>query len=212
MSRCRRWRKARRRCTGHEFWACGKCPRVIVSKCVHIHRNVLTFAVVSTVAGGVVGSTAVDATGSFAAFFSPWRAAVDSSGNIIVAGQDNRIRQVTPAGVVTTLAGGGVGSLVDGVGTQARFLQPLGVAFDARSGKIIVADTSGLCLRMLSPTNGIFVDAKGSLQPLRWLFMTRIVHCYVLWRVISGHNVCWEIWRGHICGWNRNQRWLLASI
>jgi hypothetical protein len=125
--------------------------------------------VVSTVAGGIVGTSpaTVDSSGSQAAFFYPWRVAVDAGGNIVVGGQDNRIRQVTPAGVVTTLAGG-VGSLaggvealpatpislVDGMGTQARFNCPFGLAFDARSGNIIVADTNNGCLRMLSPTNG----------------------------------------------------------
>jgi hypothetical protein len=142
-----------------------------------VHRIVLKCAVVSTVAGGIVGTTSatVDATGSQAAFFYPWRVAIDAGGNIIVGGQDNRIRQVTPAGVVTTLAGG-VGSLVgvvgalqatpislvDGMGTQARFNLPFGVAFDARSGNIIVADTNSGCLRMVSPTNGTCVDAYGA--------------------------------------------------
>jgi hypothetical protein len=178
------------------------------------HRNDLKFAVVSTVAGGVVGTTpaTIDATGSQAAFFLPWRVAVDASGNIIVGGSDQRISQVTPAGVVTTLAGGGVDSPIDGMGSQARFHNPLGVAFDARSGNIIVADTSGLCLRMLSPANGTSVAAEGSVPPLRWLFMTRIVHCFVLWRIISCHNVCWAIWRVHIRGWYRTQCRLQRSI
>jgi hypothetical protein len=98
----------------------------------------------------------VDATGSQAAFFKPRHVAVDSSDNIIVGGQDNRIRKITSTGVVSTLAGGGLVS--DGMGSQARFNFPSGVAFDARSGYIIVADAGSQCLRMLSPANGTFID------------------------------------------------------
>jgi hypothetical protein len=146
----------------------GNVNGVFDSKCLDIHRIDLKFAVVSTVAGGAIGfpSATVDATGSQAAFVYPWRVAADASGNVFVGGEDNRIRQVTPAGVVTTLAGG-VGSLVDGMGTQARFNLPFGVAFDARSGNIIVADTNNGRLRVLSPTYGTCVDSDGA-QPLSW--------------------------------------------
>ncbi len=182
--------------TSLEFRACRICQRVCVSKFVDGPCGVLTFAVVSSIAGGIVGTTpaTVDATSSQAAFFAPWRVTVDAGGNIIVGGEDRRIRQVTPAGVVTTLVGGGVGS--DGTGTQARFFTPFGVAFDARSGYIIVADANNQCIRMLSPTNGTIVyhGADGA-QPQHWLFMTRIVHCILSWCVISGHDVCWAMRR-----------------
>ncbi len=123
---------------------------------------------VSTVAGGLFGFTpaTVDATGSQAAFYRPWRVAVDAIGNTIVSGDDDRIRQVTPAGVVTSLAGGGIG-MANGMGSQARFWFPFGVAFDARSGNIIVADTYNRRLCMMSPANGTFFDADGGAQPLR---------------------------------------------
>ncbi len=159
------------------------------SKCVDSHCCVLKSAVVSTVAGGVFGTTpaTVDATGSQAAFYRPWRAAVDASGNIIVGGDDNRIRKITSAAVVTTLAGGELG-MDNGIGTQARFWFPFGVAFDARSGNIIVADTYNRRLRTISPANGTLIDAGGGAQPLRRWFMTRIVNFVVLWRVMAHHQ------------------------
>ena len=68
--------------------------------------------------------------------------AVDSAGNVFVADTYNyTIRKVTPAGVVTTLAGsaGSYGS-ADGTGSAARFYCPYGVAVDS-AGNVFVADT-----------------------------------------------------------------------
>ncbi len=166
---------------------------------------------VSTLAGGIVGNipAIIDSTGSQAAFFFPERVAVDSSGNVIVVGDGGRIRQVTLAGVVTTLAGGGVDSFADGMGTHALFLKPYGVAFDARSGNIIVADTVNQRLRMLSPAHGTCVDHAAIARKLRGGFMTRIVDGFVFRCVISGDNGCWR--RVRIFGWNRTQRQLQKS-
>src|SRR5208282_3886754 len=75
-----------------------------------------TFQVLAGLAGNQ-GYT--DGTGSAALFNHPYGMAIDSSGNLYVADKVNDvIRKVTPAGVVTTIAGtnGLVGS-VDGIGT-----------------------------------------------------------------------------------------------
>ena len=67
--------------------------------------------------------------------------AVDSAGNVYVADYDNHtIRKVTPAGVVTTLAGlAGSSGSADGTGSAARFNDPYGVAVDS-AGNVYVAD------------------------------------------------------------------------
>ena len=72
-------------------------------------------------------------------FSNPWGVAVDGDGNVIVADQSNhRIRKITPAGEVTTLAGSTQG-FQDGQGAAAMFSSPWGVAVDG-DGNVIVAD------------------------------------------------------------------------
>jgi streptogramin lyase len=70
----------------------------------HAIRKLNPTGVVTTLAGN--GSSGfVDATGSSARFSSPYKVAVDASGNVYVADAGNRAnRKVTPTGVVTTLA------------------------------------------------------------------------------------------------------------
>jgi hypothetical protein len=83
-----------------------------------------------------------------ARFNNPQGVATDSSGNVYVADRSNStIRKITPAGVVTTLAGlaGSLGS-ADGTGSAARFYLPFGVATDS-SGNVYVADTYNNTIR-----------------------------------------------------------------
>ena len=66
--------------------------------------------------------------------------AVDSAGIVYVSDyNNNRIRKITSAGVVTTLAGSGAYGFADGTGSAAQFYYPSGVAVDS-SGTVYVAD------------------------------------------------------------------------
>ena len=110
--------------------------------------------------GGPVGSA--DGTGSAARFNDPDGVAVDGAGNVYVADTFNdTIRKITPAGVVTTLAGspGQVGS-ADGTGSAARFNDPEGVAVDA-AGNVYVADTRNDTIRKITPA-GVVTTLAGS--------------------------------------------------
>ena len=114
-------------------------------------RKITPAGVVTTLAGsaGQVGST--DATGSAARFSGPWGVATDSSGNVYVADRNNdTIRKITSAGVVTTLAGtaGQVGS-ADGTGAAASFNNPIGVATDS-AGNVYVADFGNSTIREIT--------------------------------------------------------------
>jgi len=95
--------------------------------------------VVSTLAGsGSSGST--NATGTSASFNKPQGVVVDANGNVYVSEYSgNKIRKITPEGVVTTFAGSSSSGTSNGTGTAARFSRPNGLAIDA-SGNIYVAE------------------------------------------------------------------------
>lgn len=125
-------------------------------------RKVTPAGVVTTLAGS--GTAAyVDASGAGASFSAPIGVAVDATGNLYVADNDNNcIRKVTPAGVVTTLAGLGVagGNYADGVATVARFNVPTGLAIDS-AGKLSVTDLGNVRIRQVTPA-GFVTTLAGS--------------------------------------------------
>jgi hypothetical protein len=116
-------------------------------------RKVTPDGVVSTLAGTAGISGAVDGTGTAARFSLPYGVAVDGAGNVYVADTDNHtIRAITPAGVVTTIAGAaGVPGIADGTGATARFSGPMSIATDG-SGSVYVVD--GISIRKISRTGG----------------------------------------------------------
>lgn len=118
-----------------------------------IRKIVIATAVVTTLAGQAGSSGSVDGTGTAARFNFPFAVAIDAGGNLIVADQLGRtIRKVTPAGVVTTLAGlTGSSATVDGVGSAARFQSPIGLAVDIPSNTLFVADSSANVIRRMTP-------------------------------------------------------------
>jgi hypothetical protein len=78
--------------------------------------------------------------------------AVDGAGNVYVAEfASDLIRKITPAGMVSTLAGsaGNPGS-TDGRGDNAHFRNPWSIAVD-RTGNIYVADRSNFTIRQITP-------------------------------------------------------------
>ena len=108
-------------------------------------QNVTTFA-----GSGTAG--AADGTSTAASFSGPRGLAIDASGNIYVADFGNHtIRKITPAGVVTTVAGNGNPGFVNGTGTGASFNAPRGVAVDA-FGNVFVADWNNHAIRKITPT------------------------------------------------------------
>ena len=115
---------------------------------------------VSTFAGsGAQGSA--NGASTAASFYLPSAVAVDSSGNVYVADTHNfLIRKITPAGVVTTLAGSGTSGSANGTGTAASFGYPIGIAVDS-SGNVYVADEINNLIRKITPA-GVVTTFAGS--------------------------------------------------
>ena len=105
---------------------------------------------VTTVAGSRVRGHK-DAVGQDAQFDEPWGVAVDAEGNCYVTDAKNHcIRKITPALVVTTLAGvPGTSGHKDGAGKTAQFAEPKGITVDS-SGNLYVCDTGNHCIRKIT--------------------------------------------------------------
>ncbi len=123
----------------------------------HVIRKLAPDGLVTVFAGqkGVSGSA--DGTGSAARFFGPVGLALTETGLLLVADSANHtIRQISPQGQVTTLAGlAGVSGVAGGVGSAARFNNPNDIAIDA-TGLIYVADAANQLIRRVTP--GGFVE------------------------------------------------------
>ncbi|MGH8022352.1 MAG: immunoglobulin domain-containing protein, partial [Limisphaerales bacterium] len=120
-------------------------------------REIAATGAVTTLAGSAGNYGSVDATGTNALFDAPQGLAIDASGNLYVADYlNNAIRQITPAGVVKTIAGapGNFGG-VNGAGTNALFWGPEAIAVDPNDNTLLyVADSGNSAIRQVS-TSGV---------------------------------------------------------
>ncbi len=134
-------------------------------------RKITPAGVVTTFAGS--GTAAwIDGTGIAASFFSPYGLTIDAAGNLFV-GDFLEIREITPAGVVSTVAGNpAFGSNDSSILGPASFNFAFGLAVDA-SDNVYVADINNGAIRQISAggvityaftniSGGIAVDALGN--------------------------------------------------
>jgi DNA-binding beta-propeller fold protein YncE len=127
--------------------------------------NAATLTVTHTlalVAGEIGGAGHANGTGVAATFYGPQGVASDSAGNIYVSDQTNQlIRVISPAGVVTTLAGTpGVAGATNGTGAAALFNSPSQLAVDG-SGNVYVADVGNDVIREITPA-GVVTTYAGT--------------------------------------------------
>ncbi len=91
----------------------------------------------------------------------PYSVAVDAQGDVYISdSENNRIRVVTPDGIINTIAGDGTAGFNDGPALQAEFSSPAGISIDA-SGSIYVADKNNSRIRKILP-NGMVVTVAGT--------------------------------------------------
>ncbi len=126
---------------------------------------------VSTLAGdGSAGYPPQDGKGKAASFYYPTGIDVAGNGDVYVSDRvPSRIRRISPAGVVLTVAGSKEG-LLDGDADKARFDEPCGLAVGA-NGDVLIADRNNMRIRKLTTkaqvstlagTFGGFANGKGS--------------------------------------------------
>jgi DNA-binding beta-propeller fold protein YncE len=124
--------------------------------------------VVTTLAGvaGVSGST--DGTGAAARFNNPNGIALDAAGNLYVADTGNQvIRLVTPAGVVTTVAGTALtAGAANGAGNAATFYWPMGIAVNAAGTMAYVTDYGSSTVRTISTSAAPMTSANTTVATL----------------------------------------------
>jgi len=140
---------------------------VTVSNLLTVNSNTIlggargTNIVVTTLAGITPsGAGYVDGDSTTAKFDAPQGVAVSSDGTIYVADKNNnRIRKITPQGIVTTFAGQTTAGNIDGIGAGARFNSPSGVAV-GKDGNIYVADSGNNRIRRITP-GGVVLTLAG---------------------------------------------------
>jgi sugar lactone lactonase YvrE len=121
---------------------------------------------VTTVAGtGTAGYNGDSWPSGSAHLYNPYGVAVDGAGNLYIADTANhRVRMVSPAGLITTVAGTGTAGLNGDGGPAAAgtvdLYYPSGVAVDG-AGNLCIADRSNQRVRMVSPA-GLVTTVAGT--------------------------------------------------
>jgi sugar lactone lactonase YvrE len=108
---------------------------------------------IATIAGnGQAPSSGDGGPAASAQLASPGGVAVDSVGNVFIADSGNyRILEVTPDGIITTVAGNGAyGSSGDGGPATSAQMEPVNVALDA-AGDLFLFDLPNRSIRKVSP-------------------------------------------------------------
>jgi len=138
---------------------------IFICDCLNnVVRKVNTSGVIMTVAGnGTPGYNGDNIQATAAELYQPIAVCEDGSGDLLIAdGYNNRIRMVTPSGLITTIAGNGTAGYT-GDGSQATAAElkvASGVTIDA-SGNIYCADQFNYAVRKIS-TSGIITTYAGT--------------------------------------------------
>lgn len=110
-------------------------------------RKVSSTGQVSTIAGSTQGLA--DGQGVNAKFYGLRSSTIDAAGNLyVVESRNNKVRKISPTGLVTTVAGSSSG-FTDGNGASAQFNGPHGITIDSQ-GNLYVVDTGNHKIRKIT--------------------------------------------------------------
>ena len=130
----------------------------------HRVRKIDPTGIITTVAGtGIAGFSGDGGPATAAELNLPYGLAVDTSGNLYIADlNNNRVRRVSPSGVIDTYAGrGGQGSSGDGgPATSAQMLSPRNVLVDP-AGNLYISEFAAHRVRMVTP-KGVISTVAGT--------------------------------------------------
>lgn len=117
---------------------------LVVDSGNHCIRKITPAGVVSTFAGVCQTSGFQNGSALTALFNAPQDLTVDGKGNVYITDNQNHvIRAVSPAGIVTTLAGTGTPGFRDGLASEAQFFAQEGIESDPTGSRLVVADGNG---------------------------------------------------------------------
>jgi len=120
--------------------------------------------IITTVAGtGSAGFSGDNGQATSATVNQPYRVCFDAAGNFYIADQNNnRIRKVTTAGIITTFAGNGTQGFSGdgGQATSAGLYSPLGMTFDG-AGNMFITDEDNFRIRKVK-TTGVVTTVAGN--------------------------------------------------
>jgi TonB-dependent receptor len=128
----------------------------VADRANHTIREVTATGITNLFAGSAGQAGHLDGAAGNARFNAPYAIASDTAGNLYVADSLNHaIRKITPAGLVSTLAGTpGVSGAADGPAATASFNTPRGIAA-YRDGSVYVADTLNHTIREITPAGEV---------------------------------------------------------
>jgi gliding motility-associated-like protein len=133
----------------------------------HVIRKVNASGIITTIAGnGTRGFSGDGGPATLAQLAGPYGVVIDNAGNLYIPDAANqRIRKVTPAGIISTFAGtGAMGYSGDnGAATSATFRFPWHTAIDP-SGNLYVVDGLNYVVRKITPA-GIITTFAGNGTP-----------------------------------------------
>jgi trimeric autotransporter adhesin len=151
-----------------------KAGNIYFSSSTHCVFKLSTSGVLTLVAGNSRAGFSGDGGPAVnAQLNTPQGVALDPSGNLYIADSlNNRVRMVTPQGIISTFAGTGSsspdsvpGSFNDGgPATQGLLKRPLGLATDS-AGNVYIADTGDNLIREVTVNNGLIQSIAGDGYP-----------------------------------------------